>query len=62
MWDISMKSQKYIYPLRKSGGRIYHRIIISDTLRGFYLFQRRHILIINNLETRVMSNPFSKDF
>ena len=56
------KPQHYLYPHSKSGGRLHHRIMILDTLRGFYRVQRRHLLTLNNnRETRDMSKPFGKD-
>ena len=61
MLDISTKPQHYLYPLRNSGVSLYYRVFISDTLRRFYIVQRRHLLTLNNLETRVISNPFRKD-
>ena len=48
MRDISTKPQHYLYPMKKGGDRLHHRIIISDTLRGFYLFQRRHLFTLKN--------------
>ena len=62
MQERSIKPQHCIYPLSKSGGKLHQRIVILDTVRGFYLVQRRHLFKIDNLEPRGMSNPFSKNF
>ena len=42
------KPQQYLYPLRKNGDRLHHRIMILDILREFYLVHRRHLLNLNN--------------
>ena len=62
MRDRSTKPQHHLYPQRNNGGRIHDRILILDTLRVFYLVQKKHLLTPYNLETRVMSKPFIKDF
>ena len=51
----------HTHTLMNSGVRIHQRIIILDTLRVFYLVQRKHLLNLNNLKTRSISNPFSKN-
>ena len=58
---VNKKSQHYLYPQRKSGGRIHQIIMILNSLRVFYLVQRINLLTLKNLETRGVSKPFSKD-
>ena len=61
MQDKSTKPRQYLHPMKRGGVRIHQRIMISDTLRGFYLVHRRHVSTLKNGETMGMSNPCRKD-